>query len=164
MTEQATATAEPKITPSENGKQSMPDITGMLEKFKLPGFDLDDFVESRKHDIDAVTAATGAAFAGAQTIVEKQTELLKTVLSEVADVLHTLPQDAAKPAELLRKQRELVTDALSSALTSMKEIAETARKSQSDIFEIASNRLRSNVEAIRKLGAKSTDSDDKTVK
>ncbi len=164
MTEQATSTSEPKSAPAENGKQIVPDITGILERFKLPGFDLNDFVESRKHDIDAVTSATAAAFAGAQTIVEKQTELLKTVLTEVSDVLHTLPEDAAKPTELLRKQRELVTDALSSALTSMREIAETARKSQSDIFEIASNRLRSNVEAIRGLGAKPAASEDKTAK
>ena len=112
MTDQATVTSESKTTPAENGKQNVPDITGLLERFKLPGFDLDDFVASRKHDIDAVTTATAAAFAGAQTIVEKQTELFKTVLTEVSEVLHALPEDAAKPAELLRKQRELVTDTL----------------------------------------------------
>ena len=133
-------------------------------QIRIHGANLSKSILWAKDDIDAVTSATAAAFAGAQTIVEKQTELLKTVLTEVADVLHTLPQDAAKPAELLRKQRELVTDALSSALTSMKEIAETARKSQSDIFEIASNRLRSNVEAIRGLGEKPADAESKTAK
>jgi phasin family protein len=128
-----------------------PDITGLLEKFKLPGFDIDTFVESRKQDIDAVTRATTAAFSGAQSIVDKQTELLKTVLTEVSDALRTLPSDAAKPAELLRKQQELANDALTSALASMKEIAETVRVSQSEILEIASNRVRSNVEEIRRL-------------
>jgi phasin family protein len=151
MTEQTTATSDPKRTPSQDVKNAAPDITGLLERFKLPGFDLEGFVQSRKLDIDAVTQATSAAFDGAQTIVDKQAELLKTVLTEVGDALRTLPEDAAKPADLVRKQGQLANQALSSALASMKEIAETLRKSQSEILEIASNRVRSNVEEIRRL-------------
>jgi len=128
-----------------------PDIAGMLERFKLPGFDVDGFVQSRKLDIDAVTKASSAAFSGAQTIVDKQNELLKTVLTEISDALRTLPADAAKPADLVRKQQELANKALTSAINSMKEIAETARESQSEILEIASNRVRSSVEEIRRL-------------
>jgi phasin family protein len=144
----------------QKSKDGGPDITGILEKFKLPGFDVDTFVESRKQDIDAVTKATTAAFSGAQSIVDKQTELLKTVLTEVGDALRTLPADAAKPAELLRKQQEFASEALNSALTSMKEIAETVRESQSEILEIASSRVRSSVEEIRKL-AQRPESDTK---
>jgi len=144
----------------EKPKDAGPDVTGILEKFKLPGFDVDDFLESRKQDIDALTRATSAAFTGAQSIVDKQTELLKTVLSEVGDALRTLPADAAKPAELLRKQQELASEALNSALTSMKEIAESVRESQSEILEIASSRVRANVEEIRRL-AKRPESDTK---
>src|SRR5450631_2802184 len=137
-----------------------PDIAGMLERFKLPGFDVDGFVQSRKLDIDAVTKASSAAFSGAQTIVDKQNELLKTVLTEISDALRTLPADAAKPADLVRKQQELANKALTSAINSMKEIAETARESQSEILEIASNRVKSNVEEIRRL-AKRPDSEAK---
>jgi phasin family protein len=137
-----------------------PDITGILEKFKLPGFDVDGFVESRKLDIDAVTRASSAAFTGAQSIVDKQTELLKTVLTEVSNALRTFPADAAKPAELVRKQQELANEALTSAIASMKEIAETVREKQSEILEIASSRVKSNVEEIRRL-AKRPDSEAK---
>jgi phasin family protein len=134
-----------------DSKGAGPDITGMLEKFKLPGFDIESFIESRKLDIDAVSKATSAAFSGAQTIVDKQNELLKTVLTEVSNALRTLPADASKPAELIRKQQELANEALTSAIASMKEIAESVRESQSEILEIASNRVRSNVEEIRRL-------------
>jgi phasin family protein len=152
MTEQTTAKSDPKGTLPQDVKSTAPDIiTGLLERFKLPGFDLEGFVQSRKLDIDAVTQATSAAFAGAQTIVDKQAELLKTVLTEVGDALRTLPEGTATPAELVRKQGELANQALSSALASMKEIAETLRNSQSEILEIASNRVRSNVEEIRRL-------------
>jgi phasin family protein len=114
------------VTLPQDVKSTAPDIiTGLLERFKLPGLDLEGFVQSRKLDIDAVTQATSAAFAGAQTIVDKQAELLKTVQTEAGDALRTLPEDTAKPAEVVRKQQELANQALSSALASMKEIAET---------------------------------------
>jgi phasin family protein len=136
---------------TDKDSKGAPVITGILEKFKLPGFDVDGFVESRKLDIDAVTRASSAVFTGAQSIVDKQTELLKTVLTEVSNALRTLPADAAKPAELVRKQQELANEALTSAIASMKEIAETVRESQSKILEIASSRVKSNVEEIRRL-------------
>jgi phasin family protein len=156
MSEQTTLTPDPKPSDlkdasHEDVKGESLDIRGMLERFKLPGFDLDGFLESRKLDIDSVTRGTSAAFVGAQTIVEKQAELLKTVLTEVGDALRKLPQEAAKPAEIIRKQQELASEALSSALASMKEIADTVGKSQSEILEIVSNRVRSNVEEIRNL-------------
>jgi phasin family protein len=138
-----------------------PDIRGIIERFKLPGFHLEGFVASRKLDIDAVTKATSATLAGAQTIADEQAELLKTVLTEVGEALRTSPQEAAKPAELIGKQRDLVQKALSSAFASMKEIAETARKSQSEVIEIASDRVRSNVEEIRRLAQRPHENDVK---
>jgi hypothetical protein len=38
MTEQTTAKSDPKGTPPQDVKNAAPDITGMLERFKLPGF------------------------------------------------------------------------------------------------------------------------------
>jgi phasin family protein len=138
-------------------KDAAPDITGMLERFKLPGFDVDGFVASRKQDIDAVTRATSAAFTGAQSIVDKQTELLKTVLTEIGNALSTLPADASKPAELIKKQQELASEALTSAIASMKEMAESVRESQAELIEIASSRVRSSIEEIRRLAKRPDD-------
>lgn len=151
MTDQTTVTSDSKRTLQQDVKDAVPDFTAMLERFKLPGFDLDGFLQSRKLDIEAVTRGTSAAFAGAQTIVEKQAELLKTVLTEVSDALSTFQEEATRPAELIRKQQELANEALSSALASMKEIADAAGKSQAEILEIASDRVRSNVDEIRRL-------------
>jgi phasin family protein len=150
MADQSTSTTDSKV-PSHEDKGAAPEIKGFLEKLKLPGFDLDGFLAARKLDIDAVSQASSTAFAGAQTIVDKQAEHLKAALTEIGDALRALPESASKPAELLQKQQELANDALSSAIESIKENAETLRKSQAEIFEIASNRIRSNVEEIRNL-------------
>jgi phasin family protein len=151
MTEHTTSTTTPNGTAPNEVKGAATDIKGILERFQLPGFDVKGFLDARKLDVDAMTEATSAAFAGSQTIVDRQADLLKTFLTEIGDVLHTLPEGTAMPAEIISRQQELATKALSSALTSMKDIAETARKSQSEIMEIAATRMRSNVEEIRDL-------------
>ena len=82
MREQNTLTPDRKPSdlkdaPHEDVKGASLDVRGMFEQFKLPGFDLYGFLESRKPDPDSVTRGTSAAFVGAHTIVEKQAELLK---------------------------------------------------------------------------------------
>jgi phasin family protein len=161
MTAQATSKSDHNGTTREAQHDAASDIRGILERFKLPGFDLEGFVESRKLDIDAMTRATSATLASAQTIADKQAELLKTVLTEAGEALRTPPHEASKSAELIGKQRVLVQEALSSAFDSMKEIAETARESQSEVVEIASDRVRSNVEEIRRLAKRPHENDVK---
>jgi phasin family protein len=148
---QHASTTDHKAAAADAPKDARPDIRGILEGFKLPGFDFDAFVESRKLDIDVVTQTTAATFTGVRTIADKQGELLKSGLNEVGAALRAVPSDVAKSTGIVRKQRDLVRDGLSSALASMKEIAEAARKSQSEVIEIASGRVRCDVEEIRRL-------------
>ncbi len=126
-----------------------PDIKEIFDRFKLPHFDIDAFVATRQADIDAVTRATSIALAGAQGLAEKQAELLKSTLGEVGEALKTMPDSMQHPGELVGKQRDLVQSALTKTLESMKEMAEAAQKSQAEIFEVASERVKTNVEQVR---------------
>ena len=51
----------------------------------------------------------------------------------------------------MEKQRELVQSTLSRTLDGMKEMAEAAQRAQSEIFDIALERARSNAEQLRGL-------------
>jgi phasin family protein len=133
------------------GTDKAPDIKEIFDRFKLPNFDLDAFIATKQADIDAVTRATAIALAGAQNVADKQAELLKSTLGEVGEALKTVRDDAKNPTELLGKQRDLVQSALSKTIESMKEMAEAAQKSQAEIFEVASERVRTNVEQVREM-------------
>ena len=133
-----------------------PDIKEIFDRFKLPNFDVDAFIATKQADIDALTRATSIALAGAQSLADKQAELLKSTLGEVGEALKTLPDDAKHPGELVGKQRDLVQSALSKTIESMKEMAEAAQKSQAEIFEVASERVRNNVEQVRDMFKKET--------
>lgn len=157
MSESTSGTSNESETgarPSESGESSAAaQIREIIKRFRLPGLDLDAFVEARQADIDAVSRATSVAFAGAQTITQKQAELLKTALGELSDALKSRSADATgvEGADVAKKRSELAASTISRALAGMKEMAEAAQRSQGEIFDIALDRVRANAEQIRTL-------------
>jgi phasin family protein len=129
-------------------------IRQLLEHYWLPGFDLDAFIQARQSDIDAVSKATSVAFSGAQTITEKQVDLLKATLDELSEALGSrsgAPGDSASAEEAAKKQSDLVQNTLTRTLDDMKQMAEAAQRAQMEIFDIALERARSNAEGLRTL-------------
>jgi phasin family protein len=129
-------------------------IRDILSNYRLPGIDLDAFIQARRDDIDAISRATAVAFTGAQDITGKQAELLKAALGELSQALTSRQQSAtdagAEPAAA-EKQRELVQNTLSRTLDGMKDMADAAQRAQSEIFDIALERARSNAEQLRSI-------------
>ncbi|MGP6191471.1 MAG: TIGR01841 family phasin [Vulcanimicrobiaceae bacterium] len=129
-------------------------IRELLEQYRLPGVDLDGFIAARQSDIEAISKATAAAFAGAQTITEKQADLWKAALDELKDALTPPAAGADKGTafeDAVRKQSELVQSALGRTLDSMKEMAEAAQRAQIEVFNLAVERVHGNAEELRTL-------------
>ncbi len=123
-------------------------IRDMFKGASLPRFDMDAYVEARHEDIDAVAKATSVALGSAQTITTKQAELLKSSLDQLRDAL-TARKPGDSLGDLAGKERDLIQGSLSRTLDGMREMAEAAQKSQAQIFDIATDRVRSNVESLR---------------
>ena len=58
------------------------DITKMLEQYKLPGIDVAAIVDMRRKDIEALMTANRVALEGAQSVGEKQVEILRSTLDQ----------------------------------------------------------------------------------
>ena len=139
-----------EATTSASSATSM--IRHLLERYRLPGFDLDAFVQARQADIDAISRATTVAFTGAQTITEKQVDLLKAALDQLNEALSSRSTASGESAkELAKKQRDLVQSTLARTLEGMKEMAEAAQRAQMEIFDIGLERARSNAAQLRDL-------------
>jgi phasin family protein len=129
-------------------------IRDILQRYQFPGFDLDAFIQSRRADIDAISRATAVAFKGAQTITEKQADLLEAALDELKVALSsvsTTPGNSTSAEEVSKKQGDLLQNAITRALDDMKEMAEAVQRAQKEIFDIALERARSNAEQLRSL-------------
>jgi phasin family protein len=91
------------------------DIVKLLEQDKLPGIDVAAIVEMRRKDIEALMSADRVALEGAQSVGQKQVELLRGTL----DQLSSLIQQAAASGSMTEKTtktRELVQQVLQRAL------------------------------------------------
>ena len=118
------------------------DIVKLLEQYKLPGIDIAAIIEMRRKDIEALMTANRVALKGAQSIGQKQVEIPRSTL----DQLSSLIQQATAPGSMTEKTRrpqrpgELVQQVLQRALENMRELAETAYKSQSDTYAVLTKR------------------------
>jgi phasin family protein len=132
-------------TPSLSG-----DIVKMLEQFKLPGIDVAAIIEARRKDIDAVMTANRVALDGAQALGQKQAEILRKTLEEVRSLVQQATA-AGSMTEKSSKAGELVQKALHEALANMRELADTAYKSQTDAFAVVSKRVEANLDELKAM-------------
>lgn len=125
----------------------------IFEQFKVPGFNFDAFIEARQADIDAMSSATSSAFSGAASITEKQADLLKNALGEINNAVKARASADGQNGlrDMVKRESDMVQTTLSRTVESMKEMAEAAQKSQTEIYEIALDRVRSNTEQLRSM-------------
>ena len=124
----------------------MSEFTKLFEQFKVPGIDFNAVLESRRKDIDALAAANRTALEGAQSLGQKQIDVLKTTIDEVQAMLKQ-SKDMTAPAAA----RDLVNQAVQRAFTNMRELADVAYKSQSEAVAVVSRRVQENIEELKAL-------------
>ena len=126
------------------------DITKMLEQYKLPGIDVATIVDMRRKDIEALMTANRVALEGAQSVGQKQVEILRSTLDQLSSLIQQATASGSM-TEKTTKTGELVQQFLQRALEDMRELAETAYKSQSDTYAVLTKRIQENIDEARAL-------------
>ena len=119
------------------------DFSKLIEQFKLPGIDVHLVMEARRKDVEALAAANRTAVEGIQSLGRKQAEILRTTLEEVQSLVKHLTPAAGGGTSA--GTAEVVQQALQKTFTNMRELAESAYKSQSDAFAIIKQRVQENI-------------------
>ena len=135
--------------PAMDMSNALGDLTKMLEQFKLPGVDTKEIVEARRKDIDALVQANQAIYDGMQAMANKQGELLKKSMQDIQSAMKSAASgvgvgDPGKQGELVRKAYEKV-------LGDMKDLAEIARKSQTDAMAKITQRGTEHLDEVKKM-------------
>jgi len=122
------------------------EIARTFEQFRLPGLNAGALLEGRRKDIEALAQANRIAVDGVQEIVRKQGQILQETLQELQTLVRALPaslaQDPTKVAGFVQK-------VLHETFGSMRDLAELARKSQTDALHVVSERVQRNIEELR---------------
>ncbi len=129
-------------------KHTLPlmDITKLVEQFKLPGVDVTALMEARRKDIEALTQVNKIALESTQTMAQKQVEILQKTMQELSQTMTT-----GKPLENAAKQGEVVQHAMEKAFSYMLELAEVARKAQTEALEVINKRAQQNMQDLSSL-------------
>jgi phasin family protein len=137
-----------KRQPAPDMSNALSDLTRMLEQFKLPGIDMDEVLEARRKDVEALIQANQAIYQGMQALANKQGELLKQSMEDIQSAIKSAAGgvgtgDPGKQAELARKAYEKV-------LGDMKDLAEIARASQAEALAKITLRASESADEIKK--------------
>lgn len=106
-------------------------------------------LDSGRKDLKALVQANEKSYKGLQSVVQRQTEMLKTAIGEWQGAVKSMPGKDVK--EGLAELDEMGRTAFKRALDDIKELAELAAKSQADAFNVVRERINDNVEQARKL-------------
>ena len=126
-------------------KNPFPDIAKLMEQFKVPGLDVSRIVEAQRKDIEALTQANQAAYAGVQELAKRQTEILQETMAEWQAAM------AQAGSTNVAQQAELAQKAFGKAFANMRELAEMAAKAQTEAWELIQKRFQENLADLRNL-------------
>jgi phasin family protein len=108
------------------------DFSMMLAQLKLPGFDMPSLVEAQRKNIDAVTQANQRAYEGMQALVQKQQEIFSKRVEEIQATVQKM--SGSNPQEAITEQLAFVQRMMTKTFEDMRELAETAQKSQAEVL------------------------------
>ncbi|MBK3664984.1 TIGR01841 family phasin [Bradyrhizobium diazoefficiens] len=124
----------------------------MLRKFGsdlgLPKLNVDELLQAQKKNIDALGQSAKVAAEGAQSVAQKQREVLEAGLREAETLareykpLGQMHENTALQTEFARKVFEI-------AVEGARESASTARQSTTEAVKIIQDRVKESLEEIR---------------
>ncbi|RZL67662.1 MAG: phasin family protein [Variovorax sp.] len=151
--------AAKKTTASSSSRNSMgASADAMLNPLKgmadrLQNLDLTGsagkVLDSSRKDLQALMQANEKSYQGLQTVVQRQTEMIKSAIGEWQAAAKGMPGKDAK--ENLAKLDELGRASFQRAVDDIKELATLAAQSQKDAFEVVRERIQANVDEVTKL-------------
>ncbi len=145
---------EKKATASSTDKSAeamfnpLKGMTERLQKLNLTE-GASKVLDSGRKDLQALMQANEKSYKGLQTVVQRQTEMIKSAITEWQSVAKGMPGKDAK--ENLAKLDELGRASFQRAVDDIKELATLAAQSQKDAFEVVRERIQSNVDEVTKM-------------
>ena len=148
----ATAAPASSGNSTKGGTKAMPalpslaDLGKLVEKFKLPGIDVNAIVESQRKDMEALAEANRQAYEGIKALAQRRNEILQEALVQW--------QDAMKDAtgkDVLSKRAEMAKKGVQQAIANFRELAEMEAQSRSKAWKVLQDRFQENVANLQKL-------------
>ena len=116
--------------------------------FGLPQVDVEKLLETNRKNLEALAESAKVAAGGAQSVAQKQREVLEAGLREATAMAREY-HPMGNPQEILTKQTEFVKKVFDITVQGARESAELSKQSTADAVKIIQERMKANLEEIR---------------
>jgi phasin family protein len=131
---------------TKSGLPSMADLGKLVEKFKLPGIDVNAIVESQRKDMEALAEANRQAYEGIKALAQRRNEILQERWCSGRSAMKD-----ATGKDALSKRAEMAKQGVQQAIANFRELAEMEAQSRSKAWKVLQDRFQENVANLQKL-------------
>jgi phasin family protein len=126
-----------------------PDLTRMMRDYQMPGVDWQELMASQQKNVAALTKANQLLMQGAQTVMQRQIEILQKAMAEAVEASQELMKEG-DPQAGAQKRFELARASFEAAIKNMRELAELATQSNQEALEVINKRAVESFDEIKK--------------
>jgi phasin family protein len=130
------------------------DLSKTFEQFKMPGVDMNSFVDARRKDVEALVAANKITYEALQALAHTQSDMLTQAMQGMQEsakgMLASGELGGAKAADMA-KHSESAQKAWHKMLADMQALAEMVQKAQKDAMAGLTARATENFSAMKGL-------------
>lgn len=137
-----------QFMPSFDPATVMDEFTKATASFKMPGIDMDGLMAAQKKNMDALAIANTKAFESAQTVAQRQSEILQQALNAATQAASDVTQSAT-PQEAAAKQTELYKAAVETALENMRDVSDMVAQAHMDVSDTINTRFSESLDELK---------------
>ncbi len=126
------------------------DFSKYVAEMKVPGVDAEALMAAQKKNMDALVEANAAAAEGFQNIFRQQLKILDETMREARAQMSSMEPGALKAPDP-EAQAEIMRTAFQKALDNMRDLAETAARTNADAYQIVSSRVEESLNELRDM-------------
>ncbi len=131
----------------DNPSKLFDDIAKLAQHYKLPGVDIDAVLQGRRKDVETLLEVGRIAQSGAQSLAQKQAEMLRASVEDLRSVLSAQANTEGGKPDAARQAAE-------KAIGNVGELALIALQTQSDAFDAVRKRTQENISELKALLSK----------
>ncbi|MEM9428690.1 MAG: phasin family protein [Pseudomonadota bacterium] len=131
------------------------DFTRYFSDMSVPGVDSEALMAAQKKNMEALVEANVAAAEGFQQLFRRQVKMLEETMNEAKAQISQMEPGSLKAPDP-EAQAEVMRAAFQRALDHMRELAETASKTNAEAYRIVSGRLEDSMKELRDMVEKKT--------
>jgi len=124
----------------------MGDFQKQAEKFRLPGVDIQAFIDWQRKDMEALTEANRTAFEGFKALAQRRNEIFQESIAQWQSALTSAGSTGG-----LSNQADVARQGFEKAIANFRELTEMEMQAHANAWKVLRDRMQQNMANLQEL-------------